>query len=131
MRRSAVVQTIKADGPATELQITLGQNAVINLVDDQGQDLGGGLYVEVRSTKSGAVEIYIHSPELCADGCEPFVQAFIGDAKAEEERKEADQAKANFSAFAESLAKELGITDMPVYVLDEHGIRPLNPKKGD
>jgi hypothetical protein len=121
----------KPSDECVALNINLGQQGVIDLVQPDGSPVGNGLTLDVRTTAKGHVQIFIHTQDTCngPDGCQPMFEAFIGEAakeKHEQDLADAVAARAALKEFIEGLAKDAGI---PVFVMDEDGLRPFDPKK--
>lgn len=96
------------------------QRLVIPVPNPDGSE--SGCIVECRY-EGKRFQLFFHSPESCAEGCEPVVDLeFISPADQKKEREEASKA---FEEFLTELADLAG----SVHILDKHGLRPLNKKK--
>jgi hypothetical protein len=120
-------EIFKASARGSELHIALGQHAVIVLKDKDGNDLD--MAVEVRTTVEGRCQVFVHTPELCRGprGCQPVVSMRLDqEDRPIRPKPEPEVEDLNFLA---GLAEIFGGDQ--VFVIDEKGMRPLKPKKGN
>lgn len=111
----------KAFGPSDK-------RLIIPVQHPDGSD--SGCSVDLRYT-SDRFELYFHSPETCAGGCEPLINLEFMRREVYEAMHQSGgksyRVGEEFSDFIQGLADIFG--GDRVIIADEHGIRPLSKKK--
>lgn len=125
----------------TEMTIQPGTRLAVNVLARDGRS--AGITVEIRYTAEQEFKLFAHSVELCngPEGCQPLIHCEIVTPDEAMVRAKADpDGYANSADFvepslAEMLAEIFGgnvyTVNKNVYTVDEHGIRPLKPKKNN